>query len=75
MGLVPGTLDLSHHSITERLNNMRAAEFTTTSVVTVRPETTFRKAAELRTAHGITSLPVLDGDDRVIGIVSESDLR
>ncbi|MCW2527990.1 MAG: hypothetical protein JWM76_2850, partial [Pseudonocardiales bacterium] len=65
---------MSHHSITERLNDMRASEFMTRSVITVRPETTVRRAAELLTRHGITSLPVLDGDDRVIGIVSESDL-
>lgn len=53
---------------------MRASEIMTRSVVTVRAETSVRLAAQLLTDHGIASMPVLDDDDRVIGIVSEADL-
>ncbi len=53
---------------------MRADEIMTRSVVTVRPGTPVRQAAALMAEHGITSLPVLDEDDRVVGIVSEADL-
>ena len=53
---------------------MRASDVMTRSVVTVRPETRVAEAAAQLREHGITSMPVLDEDDRVIGIVSEVDL-
>lgn len=53
---------------------MRAQEIMTRSVVTVHASTTIQQAAALMTGHGVTSLPVLDDDERVIGIVSEADL-
>jgi CBS domain-containing protein len=53
---------------------MRAGEIMTRSVLTVHPDTPIQQAAALMAEHGITSLPVLDEDDRVIGIVSEADL-
>lgn len=53
---------------------MRASEIMTRWVATVRPDSTVRQAAALLNKHGVTSLPVLDRDDRVIGIVSEGDL-
>jgi CBS domain-containing protein len=46
----------------------------TRTVVTVRPDTDVQRAAALLAEHGITSLPVLDDDERVVGIVSEVDL-
>jgi CBS domain-containing protein len=53
---------------------MRARDIMTRQVVTVRTDTPARKAAALLSENGITSLPVLDDDDRVVGIVSELDL-
>ncbi|PZS15463.1 MAG: CBS domain-containing protein [Pseudonocardiales bacterium] len=53
---------------------MRAREIMTRSVVTVRSDTTVQHAAALLSEHGITSVPVLDEDDRVIGILSEVDV-
>ena len=53
---------------------MRASEVMTHPVVTVRPDSTVAGAAALLRDHAITSTPVLDEDDRVIGIVSEVDL-
>lgn len=53
---------------------MRASDVMTRSVVTVRTDTSVADAAALLRDHGITSMPVLDEDDRVIGIVSEVDL-
>ena len=53
---------------------MRAREIMTRQVVTVRTDTPAQKAAALLSEHGVTSLPVLDDDDRVVGIVSEIDL-
>jgi CBS domain-containing protein len=44
-----------------------------TPVVTVAPETPAKTAEGLLARHGFTALPVLDGDQKLIGMVSESD--
>lgn len=53
---------------------MRARDIMTTPVTTVRPETPIKEAAAVLAANGFTALPVVDGDDRLIGIVTEADL-
>jgi CBS-domain-containing membrane protein len=53
---------------------MRAQDVMTRLVVTVTPETTVKYAASLLASHGYTALPVVDDDDRLIGIVTEADL-
>jgi CBS domain-containing protein len=53
---------------------VRASEIMTRSVLTVHTDSTVQQAAALLSEHAITSLPVLDEDDRVVGIVSEVDL-
>lgn len=53
---------------------MKASEIMTREVATVHTATSVRQAAELLTDRRVTSLPVLDDDDRVVGIVSEVDL-
>lgn len=53
---------------------MKASEIMTREVVTVRTDTTVRDAVTLLTDHRVTSLPVLDDDGDVVGIVSELDL-
>lgn len=42
--------------------------------VTVSPDATIGAAAELMRWHNIGGLPVVDGDGRLIGIITESDL-
>jgi CBS domain-containing protein len=53
---------------------MRARDVMTRNPVTVSPATPVRVAAALLAEHKITSMPVVDDDGRVIGIVSELDL-
>src|SRR5437763_6761417 len=53
---------------------MKACEIMTKPLITVRTDTPVKDAAALLAGRGITSLPVLDEDDRVVGIVSEADL-
>ncbi|MFD2419904.1 CBS domain-containing protein [Amycolatopsis pigmentata] len=53
---------------------MRAQDIMSTPVVTVGPEAPAKQAAALLSAHGFTALPVVDEDDRLIGIVTEADL-
>jgi CBS domain-containing protein len=46
----------------------------TTGVVTVRPDTPYREIAAMFREHRVSGFPVTDGDGKVIGVVSESDL-
>lgn len=46
----------------------------TRDVVSVLPDTTFKQIATLLTQHHISAVPVTDGHNRVIGVVSEADL-
>ena len=46
----------------------------TTRVVTVRPDTSYRKVAAMLREHRVSGFPVVDGDGIVVGVVSESDL-
>ncbi|WP_407991463.1 CBS domain-containing protein [Kitasatospora sp. CMC57] len=49
-------------------------ELMTRAVVSVRPDTGFKDIARLLAEHDITSVPVLDAEDRPLGLVSEADL-
>ena len=53
---------------------MRARDIMTSPVIAVRAGTTVQDAAALLAARGFTALPVVDDDDRLIGIVTEADL-
>ncbi|GAB3490131.1 CBS domain-containing protein [Amycolatopsis cihanbeyliensis] len=52
---------------------MRASEIMTRPVVRVRPDTTIREAIVLLTGPEFAALPVVDEDDKVLGIFTESD--
>ncbi|MGH7032077.1 MAG: CBS domain-containing protein [Stellaceae bacterium] len=53
---------------------MRAMDVMTTPVITVDPETTVRDLAKLLSERSISGVPVCEGGDRLVGIVSEGDL-
>jgi CBS domain-containing protein len=53
---------------------VKVREIMTRPVTTVHTDTPVEEAAALLATHNITSLPVLDDNDLVVGIVSESDL-
>lgn len=53
---------------------MRVADIMTTDVITVRPDATVREIARLLLERGISAVPVIDGENRPVGIVSEGDL-
>ena len=59
---------------TERRFNMKAQDVMTRDLITIGPDTTLMEIAKTLLEHHISGLPVVDGDGRLLGIVSEGDL-
>src|ERR1700760_1676950 len=53
---------------------MRAAEVMTGEVITVGEDASVQEAAKLMAEHGISAVPVVDREGRMVGMVSEGDL-
>lgn len=53
---------------------MQARDIMTQALITVGANTTIREMAEILVEHKISGLPVVDGQGKVIGMVSEGDL-
>jgi CBS domain-containing protein len=53
---------------------MNAKDVMTTEVVTVSPETTVQELARILSEKGISGAPVVDANNRLVGLVSEGDL-
>jgi CBS domain-containing protein len=53
---------------------MRAADVMSERVFKARPETSVADVAQLLVERQISAVPVVDADDRVIGIITERDL-
>jgi CBS domain-containing protein len=54
---------------------MRALDVMTNSVITVDPETSVRDVAKLLCEEGISGVPVVDKDGRMVGIVTSEDRK
>lgn len=46
----------------------------TSPAISISPEATFKETVARLTEHRIDTMPVLDGDGAIVGVVSESDL-
>ena len=57
-----------------RTHGREARDVMTADVVTVDKDATAERCAHLMEEHGVKRLPVVDGDGRLVGIVSRSDL-
>src|SRR5690242_3337742 len=53
---------------------MRAADIMTSEVITLGEDASVQEAAKLMVEHGISAVPVVDRESRVVGMVSEGDL-
>jgi CBS domain-containing protein len=53
---------------------MRAMDVMTTNVITVSPDTPVQEVAKILSERSISGVPVVDVENRLIGIVSEGDL-
>ena len=52
----------------------KAEDIMTKDVITVKPETTVEELARLLIEHKISGAPVVDEENRLIGVVTENDL-
>ncbi|MFE5589474.1 CBS domain-containing protein [Streptomyces sp. NPDC056549] len=56
------------------MKHMKVGGLMTDDVVSAVPAASFREVAKVLAEHDISGVPVVDEDDRVVGVVSESDL-
>ncbi|MFI1972113.1 CBS domain-containing protein [Streptomyces cinnamoneus] len=54
---------------------LTVGEIMTSRVAHTRPGTTFENLVRLLRRRGVSGVPVLDHDDKVVGVVSEQDLK
>ena len=53
---------------------MKAADVMVRDVITVKPDDKVADAVELLSTYDISALPVVDGNGKIVGILSEADL-
>jgi CBS domain-containing protein len=53
---------------------MRVADVMTEKVFTAPPDLPLKKVADQMLQYGISGLPVMDAEERVIGVISETDI-
>ncbi|MFB7176411.1 CBS domain-containing protein [Streptomyces sp. NPDC056257] len=56
------------------MKHMKVADLMTDEVVSAAPGTVFKDVAKLLAQYDISGVPVLDDEDRVMGVVSQTDL-
>ncbi|MFC4463546.1 CBS domain-containing protein [Streptomyces xiangluensis] len=56
------------------MKTSKVGEVMTSEVIGARQETPFKDVAQLLARHHISGLPVVDADDKVLGVISETDL-
>lgn len=71
----PGTLpDLGKRDYGHRTGRWRVRDVMRTTAVTVDRHTSGKEIARLMSQHRVSAVPVLAGQGRVVGVVSEADL-
>jgi CBS domain-containing protein len=53
---------------------MIASDIMTRKVCTIHPEASVQEAAQILSRHRISGLPVVNADDKIIGMVTEADI-
>ncbi|KFG77325.1 CBS domain-containing protein [Streptomyces mutabilis] len=56
------------------MKHLKVSDLMSDAVVRVQPGTPFKEIAHLLQEYDITAVPVVDGEDRPVGVVSEADL-
>jgi acetoin utilization protein AcuB len=66
------TLDM--HELYYLLSEIKVGDIMTKGVVSVAPEDTVEKAAVLLLRHNVGGLPVVDENNTVVGVITDSDI-
>ncbi|MGJ4943732.1 CBS domain-containing protein [Bradyrhizobium sp. HKCCYLS1011] len=56
------------------LMNRKVSDIMTTEFIYVRPDTKLTRVLQLMVEHRIRSLPVTDGENRLVGIIAREDI-
>jgi CBS domain-containing protein len=56
------------------MRTLRVGDVMTTRVVAVTPAARFRDVVDLMLGHKISAVPVVDDEDRLVGMISEADI-
>lgn len=82
---IPGYLDITpgdfkqvylkayEHALNRLTTSLKAADVMTTDVVWVKEDTPVVEVAEIMEASRVSGLPVIGGDGKVVGVISEKD--
>ncbi len=62
-----------NHAIKRLTKLVKAGDMMTPKVVFVKQKTPLKEVAEIMASHGISGLPVVDDEDKVVGVISEKD--
>jgi CBS domain-containing membrane protein len=85
MRAIPGYLDITpgdfkeiyrlafQHALERLSREVTAAEIMTTDVVTVGPDTPVAEVAAAMGRRGVSGVPVVDVENKVVGVISEKD--
>lgn len=73
MALVERQQRNAPQGMAERLRALRAADIMSRHIVTVHPGCLLADAAHLMISSRISGLPVVDDDERLVGVVTEAD--
>ena len=85
MGEVQGYLDITPgdfreiyhfaygHAVGRLTNRVLAREIMTRDVIAVTPDQSLPEVAEVMARHGVSGVPVIDAERRVVGVISEKD--
>ena len=65
---------LSIWEVNYLLNKLQVDELMTKDVITVKADAPLEEAANLMVEHKIGGIPVVDDDDHVVGVVTETDI-
>jgi len=85
MKSIPGYLDITpgdfkelychafRRAVERIVGSVTAGDIMERSIISVRPDTPLPEVAALMGEHGISGVPVLDAEDKLVGVISEKD--
>lgn len=65
---------IGDYRLKKEVSGMKARDIMSTNVITIKKDTTVEEIAKVLTDNNISGVPVVDDDNRVIGMVTQKDL-